>query len=77
MLQDLTASDAAAQDAVDGITLCDGGDQPEAQLNALCAELRPQALELAEGLGVPAAWLPGSGARWRVQRVRAAAPARA
>ncbi len=28
-----------------------------AQLNALCAELRPQALELAEGLGVPAAWL--------------------
>jgi hypothetical protein len=35
VLQDLTASDAAAQDAVDGITLCDGGDQPEAQLNAL------------------------------------------
>jgi acyl-CoA oxidase len=28
-----------------------------AQLNALCAELRPQALELVEGLGVPAAWL--------------------
>jgi len=28
-----------------------------AQLNALCGELRPQALELVEGLGVPAAWL--------------------
>ena len=28
-----------------------------AQLNALCAELRPQALEVVEGLGVPAAWL--------------------
>jgi acyl-CoA oxidase len=28
-----------------------------AQLNALCAELRPQALSLVEGLGVPAAWL--------------------
>ena len=28
-----------------------------AQLNALCAELRPRALPLVEGLGVPAAWL--------------------
>lgn len=35
VLQDLTASDAVAQAAVDGITLCDGGDEPEAQLNAL------------------------------------------
>ncbi|MGV8908997.1 MAG: acyl-CoA dehydrogenase [Propionicimonas sp.] len=28
-----------------------------AQLNALCAELRPQALSLVEGLGVPSSWL--------------------
>ena len=28
-----------------------------AQINALCAELRPQALSLVEGFGVPAAWL--------------------
>ena len=28
-----------------------------AQLNALCAELRPQALSLVEGFGVPEAWL--------------------
>jgi acyl-CoA oxidase len=28
-----------------------------AQLNALCGELRPQALALVEGFGVPAAWL--------------------
>lgn len=31
-----------------------------AQLNALCADLRPQALALVEGLGVPAAWLGAS-----------------
>ena len=34
-LQDLTASDTAALSAVSGITLCGGGDEPEAQLTAL------------------------------------------
>ncbi len=28
-----------------------------AQVNALCSELRPQALELVEGMGVPESWL--------------------
>jgi acyl-CoA oxidase len=28
-----------------------------AQINKLCGELRPHALELVEGLGVPEAWL--------------------
>ncbi|WP_275100781.1 acyl-CoA dehydrogenase [Serinicoccus marinus] len=28
-----------------------------AQINELCAELRPHALELVEGLGIPEAWL--------------------
>lgn len=35
VLQDLTASDADALSAVTGITLCGGGDEPEAQLTAL------------------------------------------
>lgn len=29
----------------------------DAQVNALCAELRPQALEVVEGLGIPEGWL--------------------
>jgi hypothetical protein len=37
VLQNLTASDAAAVAAVNGIGLCGGGDEPEAQLNALWA----------------------------------------
>jgi acyl-CoA oxidase len=28
-----------------------------AQVNALCAELRPSALDLVEGLGIPQEWL--------------------
>lgn len=35
VLQNLTAVDADALSAVNGITLCGGGDEPEAQLNAL------------------------------------------
>lgn len=35
VLQNLTASDADATSAVNGIALCGGGDEPEAQLNAL------------------------------------------
>jgi len=31
-----------------------------AQVNALCAELRPSALDLVEGFGVPQAWLGAS-----------------
>ena len=35
VVQDLTGDDAAVVAAVDSIALCDGGDWPEAQLNAL------------------------------------------
>ena len=64
VVQDLTADDAAVVAAVDRLALCDGGDWPEAQLNALweigsgAITFRPDSSRISCGSATPPATTP-------------------
>jgi hypothetical protein len=82
VLQDLTGDDAAVVAAVDSIALCDGGNLPEAQLNALweigsgAIGFRPDSSQIVAWFGDAAGHYPCGGhteaaATAALQQVRA------